>query len=91
MPLCSGRGLYERLSATRADLKVVYMSGYTDTAIVHHGMLDPNISFIQKPFRRYCRTRSVGRSQDGVLQQRLTPEGLVRAVRKAIDGSESGG
>jgi two-component system cell cycle sensor histidine kinase/response regulator CckA len=50
MPGMSGRDLVERLLGLRRDFKVLYMSGYTDDAIVQHGVLDPGIQFIQKPF-----------------------------------------
>ena len=50
MPGMSGRVLVERLRRTLPDVKVIYMSGYTDDAIVHHGVLDSEIAFLQKPF-----------------------------------------
>ncbi len=50
MPGMGGVVLVERLRKHRPDIKVLYMSGYTDNAIVHHGVLDPGIPFIQKPF-----------------------------------------
>ncbi len=50
MPEMSGKVLINRLRKKIPDMKVVYMSGYTDNAIVHHGMLDPDTPFIQKPF-----------------------------------------
>jgi signal transduction histidine kinase len=46
----SGRELSERLRAERKELKVLYMSGYTDDAVLHAGMLTQGASFIQKPF-----------------------------------------
>ncbi len=52
MPNMSGKQLIDRLMRTLPDLKVLYMSGYTDNAIVHYGVLDPSTPFIQKPFTR---------------------------------------
>ena len=50
MPEMNGRELYARLAPLRPDLKVLYMSGYTDNVILHHGVLEVGIDFIQKPF-----------------------------------------
>jgi PAS domain S-box-containing protein len=50
MPGQSGRALARALIAARPTLKVLYISGYTDEAIVHHGMLEPGLHFLQKPF-----------------------------------------
>lgn len=50
MPGMSGTQLVKQLAARSGDVKVLYMSGYTDDAIVNHGVLDPGVSFLQKPF-----------------------------------------
>ena len=50
MPGMSGRDLSDRLRPGRPAMKVLYMSGYTDEAIVDHGILDAGIHFIPKPF-----------------------------------------
>jgi PAS domain S-box-containing protein len=50
MPGLGGRDLVERLATTHPDLKVLYMSGYTDDAVVHHGVLSQEMDFLQKPF-----------------------------------------
>jgi PAS domain S-box-containing protein len=45
----NGKEVYEKLRAKRTDLRVLYMSGYTSNVIVHHGVLDEGVYFIQKP------------------------------------------
>jgi len=50
MPGLSGRELAEQLQAHRPDLKLLFMSGYTDEAIARHGVLSPGVALVQKPF-----------------------------------------
>jgi two-component system, cell cycle sensor histidine kinase and response regulator CckA len=50
MPKMNGRQLYERLRATKPQLKALFMSGYTENVIAQHGILDAGINFLQKPY-----------------------------------------
>ncbi|MGH9682478.1 MAG: ATP-binding protein [Candidatus Acidiferrales bacterium] len=59
MPGMSGDELASKLSAIRSQMKVLYMSGYTDGAIATHGVLESGIVILRKPFTRDELTRNV--------------------------------
>ena len=71
MPGMSGRTLAEKMIAARPDIKVLYMSGYPDGAIVTHGVLNPGMFILRKPFTRDELVRRVEES----LAQRLVNQG----------------
>ncbi len=50
MTAMNGKALADRLTRARPGLRVLYMSGYTDDALADHGVLEPGIAFIEKPF-----------------------------------------
>ena len=59
MPVLSGRQLADQLARLRPDAKVLYASGYTDDAVVRHGVLEAGISYLQKPFTADSLARKV--------------------------------
>jgi PAS domain S-box-containing protein len=65
MPGMGGRELGERMSGLMPGLKVLYMSGYTDDAIVHHGVLEAGISLYQKPVTPHGLLRKLREVLDG--------------------------
>ncbi len=59
MPQIGGKELYDQLKPLRADLKVLFTSGYTETAIMQQGNLPPGVAFLQKPFSPIFLTHKV--------------------------------
>jgi CheY-like chemotaxis protein len=65
MPGMNGRELHRRIAETRPELKALYMSGYTENVIVHHGVLDPGVALLHKPFSVKELARKVREALDG--------------------------
>jgi PAS domain S-box-containing protein len=64
MPLMNGRVMAEWLKATYPALKILYTSGYTDDAIVEHGVLEPGVAFLPKPYQPAVLVRKVRKMLD---------------------------
>jgi two-component system, cell cycle sensor histidine kinase and response regulator CckA len=67
MPGMSGPALVRRLEAMRPAMQVIYMSGYTEDAIVHHDLLAPGTVFLPKPFTAETLVRIMRQSLDTSL------------------------
>ena len=74
MPGMNGRVLAEHLAARRPGIKVLYMSGYTDSFIAGHGVLDPEVHLLHKPFTEEGLIRKVREVLDA---EKKTREGLM--------------
>ncbi|MDB5309586.1 MAG: domain S-box protein [Gemmataceae bacterium] len=59
MPGVGGRRLAKRMLARDPEMKVLYMSGYTDDAVVRHGALHEAVNFLQKPFSPFALAQKV--------------------------------
>jgi two-component system cell cycle sensor histidine kinase/response regulator CckA len=59
LPGASGRAVAQRVVADRPSMRVLYMSGYSEKAVDQHGVLDPGLAFIQKPFSGEALARKI--------------------------------
>jgi two-component system, cell cycle sensor histidine kinase and response regulator CckA len=74
MPVMGGCDLAEQLAVSRPELRVLYLSGYTDKAIVHQGVLDSDTPFLQKPFTTEALAKKVRDVLDGARQCNLAAQ-----------------
>lgn len=65
MPHLGGRQVADKLRAERPGLRVLYLSGYTDTAAARQGLMEPGAEFLQKPFSTDVLVRRVREVLDG--------------------------
>jgi two-component system cell cycle sensor histidine kinase/response regulator CckA len=64
LPLLNGRQLFDRIRELQPDIGVVFMSGYTDDVIAPHGVLDPGVVFVEKPFSQETLARKAREALD---------------------------
>jgi two-component system cell cycle sensor histidine kinase/response regulator CckA len=79
MPGMSGRALADRMSVLRPEMRVLYVSGYTDDAIFQHGMQELGLDFLQKPFS----PKTLAKSVRDILDRVREKHDLNAAVRPA--------
>jgi len=65
MPGMSGRQLASQILTARPEMKIVYMSGYTDDMLAHHEILEPEVRLLQKPFDKLQLARKIRSALDG--------------------------
>lgn len=79
----NGKVLAERLCAMDKRLQVIFMSGYTPNAIVHHGVLEPGVHFLQKPFSKVALLGKI----DDILDKSQRAQAVPPELRQTRAGS----
>src|SRR5262249_49926489 len=74
LPGINGKEVFQRLRVGRPGLKAIFMSGYTDDAIARHGVLDPGILYLAKPFPPATLAAKLREAQAGKQSDRGRPE-----------------
>ena len=69
MPEMSGPELANQMASLRPGVKIIFTSGYTDDAIARQGILDPNVAFIQKPFRPKALAKKIRQVLNGSAEE----------------------
>ncbi len=83
MPLMDGKVMAEWLKASYPDLKILFTSGYTDDAIAQHGVLEPGVAFLPKPYTPGVLARKVRESLDeGSASHRVMTKGIALSAGK---------
>jgi FixJ family two-component response regulator len=67
MPGLNGPDVYEHIAETRPDMKVLFMSGYTDHAALHAHLIEGGSSFLGKPFTRHDLSSKLRAVLDGLV------------------------
>ena len=87
MPLMGGKAMAEWLKITYPELKVLFTSGYTDDAVTQHGVLEPGVAFMPKPYTPGILARKVREMLDdgsagepGVAKGVAAGAGIVATV-----------
>lgn len=79
MPKMSGKDLYDRIKKIRPDMKVLFISGYTDDVLEHSGVLDEGAFFLEKPFSPARLSRKIREVIDGAPEKSNHTRNIVTA------------